>query len=45
VSPPLLLGFDYFEPYTVNIMDTTEIEKSKAHITVEIIEYLPSSVV
>ena len=26
-------------------MDTTEIEKSKAHITVEIIEYIQSSVV
>lgn len=26
-------------------MDTTEIEKSKAHITVEIIEYLPNAVV
>ncbi|KAI9449987.1 cupin domain-containing protein [Russula earlei] len=26
-------------------MDTSEIEKSKAHITVEIIEYIPNSVV
>ena len=26
-------------------MDTSEIEKSKAHITVEIIEYLPNAVV
>ncbi|MBK7408933.1 MAG: cupin domain-containing protein [Saprospirales bacterium] len=26
-------------------MDTTELEKSKAHITIEIIEYLPNSVV
>ncbi len=26
-------------------MDTSEIEKSKAHITVEIIEYVPNSVV
>lgn len=26
-------------------METNEVEKSKAHITVEIIEYLPSSVV
>jgi quercetin dioxygenase-like cupin family protein len=26
-------------------MDTNEVEKSKAHITVEIIEYLPNSVV
>jgi quercetin dioxygenase-like cupin family protein len=45
MSPSLLLGFDYFEPYTVNVMDTTELEKSKEHITVEIIEYLPNSVV
>ena len=27
------------------IMQTTELEKSKAHITVEIIEYIPNSVV
>jgi len=27
------------------MMDTSEIEKSKAHITVEIIEYIPNSVV
>lgn len=26
-------------------MDTTELEKSKAYITVEIIEYVPNSVV
>ena len=26
-------------------MDTSEVEKSKAHVTVEIIEYVPNSVV
>jgi quercetin dioxygenase-like cupin family protein len=42
---PDSLNFGFYEPNTVNIMDTSEIEKSKAHITVEIIEYLPNSVV
>jgi quercetin dioxygenase-like cupin family protein len=34
-------------PYIIKSikMDTAEVEKSKAHITVEIIEYIPNSVV
>jgi quercetin dioxygenase-like cupin family protein len=32
-------------PYTRNGMDTADLEKSKAHIIVEIIEYVPNAVV
>jgi mannose-6-phosphate isomerase-like protein (cupin superfamily) len=35
----------FFTPYLVYIMDNSEIEKSRAHIIVEIIEYIPNSVV
>ena len=39
------LDLQFINNYKNKKVDTTELEKSKAHITVEIIEYIPNSVV
>ena len=41
----VLLSYLYCNYHINNCMQTTEIEKSKSHILIEIIEYVPNSVV